>query len=109
MKVIPAADAHVGDILLVRVGDRIPLDGVVIDGESLVDTSPVTGEPVPVKRKYGDEVVSISWKPARSTQEAFVDEYMRMAKRGVKNLNTYNKVWSPGRRIYQKRMYDLLK
>ena len=58
VKVIPAADAHVGDILLVRVGDRIPLDGVVIDGESLVDTSPVTGEPVPVKRKYGDEVVS---------------------------------------------------
>ena len=109
VKVIPAADAHVGDILLVRVGDRIPLDGVVIDGESLVDTSPVTGEPVPVKRKYGDEVVSISWKPARSAQEAFVDEYMRMTKRGVKNLNTYNKVWSPGRRIYQKRMYDLLK
>ena len=58
VKVIPAADAHVGDILLVRVGDRIPLDGVVIEGESLVDTSPVTGEPVPVKRKYGDEVVS---------------------------------------------------
>ena len=58
VKVIPAADAHVGDILLVRVGDRIPLDGVVIDGVSLVDTSPVTGEPVPVKRQYGDEVVS---------------------------------------------------
>ena len=58
VKVIPAADAHVGDILLVRVGDRIPLDGVVIEGESLVDTSPVTGEPVPVKRQYGDEVVS---------------------------------------------------
>lgn len=58
VKIIPAADAHVGDILLVRVGDRIPLDGVVIEGESLVDTSPVTGEPVPVKRKYGDEIVS---------------------------------------------------
>lgn len=58
VKVIPAADAHVGDILLVRVGDRIPLDGVVIDGESLVDTSPVTGEPVPVKRTYGDEIIS---------------------------------------------------
>ncbi len=58
VKVIPAADAHVGDILLVRVGDRIPLDGVVIDGESLLDTSPVTGEPVPVKKGFGDEVVS---------------------------------------------------
>lgn len=58
VKVIPAADAHVGDILMVRAGDRIPLDGVVIEGESLIDTSPVTGEPVPVKRGYGDEVVS---------------------------------------------------
>ena len=58
VRVIPAEEAHVGDILLVRAGDRIPLDGVVIEGESLVDTSPVTGEPVPVKRKYGDEIVS---------------------------------------------------
>ncbi|MDO4179304.1 MAG: heavy metal translocating P-type ATPase [Phascolarctobacterium sp.] len=58
VKVIPAEEANVGDILLVRVGDRIPLDGVVVDGESLIDTSPVTGEPVPVKKKYGDEVVS---------------------------------------------------
>jgi len=58
VQIIPAADAKVGDILLVRVGDRIPLDGIVIEGESLVDTSPVTGEPVPVKCKVGDEVVS---------------------------------------------------
>ena len=58
VKVIPAADAKVGDELLVRVGDRIPLDGVVVEGESLLDTSPVTGEPVPVKRVRGDEVVS---------------------------------------------------
>lgn len=58
VKIIPAADAKVGDILLVRVGDRIPLDGMVIEGESLVDTSPVTGEPVPVKCNVGDEVLS---------------------------------------------------
>ena len=58
VQIIPAADAKVGDILLVRVGDRIPLDGMVIEGESLIDTSPVTGEPVPVKCSVGDEVVS---------------------------------------------------
>ena len=45
VRVIPAEEANVGDILLVRAGDRIPLDGVVIEGESLLDTSPVTGEP----------------------------------------------------------------
>ena len=58
VQIIPAADAKVGDIFLVRVGDRIPLDGMVIEGESLVDTSPVTGEPIPVKCNVGDEVVS---------------------------------------------------
>ena len=58
VQIIPAVDAKVGDILLVRVGDRIPLDGIVIEGESLVDTSPVTGEPVPVKCTVGDEIVS---------------------------------------------------
>ena len=58
VQIIPAVDAKIGDILLVRVGDRIPLDGMVIEGESLVDTSPVTGEPVPVKCSVGDEVVS---------------------------------------------------
>ena len=58
VKNIPAADAKVGDILLVRVGDRIPLDGIVVEGESLVDTSSVTGEPVLVKVKKGDKVLS---------------------------------------------------
>ena len=56
--VIPAAEAKIGDILLVRVGDRIPLDGVVLEGESKIDTAPVTGEPVPVKVAEGDEIIS---------------------------------------------------
>lgn len=46
---IPAHDAKVGDIILVRAGDRIPVDGTVVEGESRLDTSPVTGEPVPIK------------------------------------------------------------
>jgi Cd2+/Zn2+-exporting ATPase len=58
IKVIDAANANVGDILLIRPGDRIPLDGVIIDGESRIDTSPITGEPVPITAKFGDEVTS---------------------------------------------------
>lgn len=58
IRVIPAAEAKPGDILLVRPGDRIPLDGIVVDGESRIDTSPVTGEPVPVKAAAGTEVIS---------------------------------------------------
>ena len=56
--IIPAGQAKVGDLLLVRPGDRIPLDGVVISGESRVDTAPITGEPVPVAVRPGDPVTS---------------------------------------------------
>ena len=55
---IPAERAKVGDILLVRPGDRIPLDGTVLSGESRIDTAPITGEPVPVRIVPGDSVTS---------------------------------------------------
>lgn len=55
---IPAKDAAAGDVVVVRVGDRIPLDGVVMAGESLIDTSALTGEPVPVICREGSEVLS---------------------------------------------------
>lgn len=55
---IPAEEAKVGDILLVRSGDRIPLDGKVLEGTSQLDTSAVTGEPVPVRVYPGVEVYS---------------------------------------------------
>lgn len=58
VKVVSASEAKLGDILLVRVGDRIPLDSIVVEGVSLVDTSPITGEPVPVKCEIGDLVIS---------------------------------------------------
>ncbi|MDO4486222.1 MAG: heavy metal translocating P-type ATPase [Bacillota bacterium] len=58
VRVIPAGEAKPGDILLVRPGDRIPLDGIIVDGESRIDTSPVTGEPVPVKAVPETEVIS---------------------------------------------------
>ena len=55
---IPAERAKPGDILIVRPGDRIPLDGIVLRGESRIDTAPITGEPVPVGVKAGDSVTS---------------------------------------------------
>lgn len=57
-QIIPAEEARLNDILLVRPGDRIPLDGEIIEGESRLDTSPITGEPVPVKAAAGDKVTS---------------------------------------------------
>ncbi len=58
VQVIPAEQARVGQVLLVRPGDRIPLDGVVLEGSSPVDTSAITGEPVPVQVREGDSVTS---------------------------------------------------
>ena len=58
VQIIPAEEAQVGDILLIRPGDRIPLDGVVVDGSSRIDTSPITGEPVPVTAAAGNEIIS---------------------------------------------------
>lgn len=57
-RMIPAKDARAGDIILIRPGDRIPLDGKIVEGESQIDTSPVTGEPVPVKVFPGKEIYS---------------------------------------------------
>lgn len=58
IETIPAEDAKVGDIILVKSGDRIPLDGIVISGESRIDTSAVTGESMPVKVEIGSKIFS---------------------------------------------------
>ena len=57
-EVIAAEDAKVGDILMVRAGDRIPLDSVIVEGTSRIDTSPITGEPVPVAASIGTSLIS---------------------------------------------------
>ena len=57
-RTIPAEQAKIGDVLVVRAGDRIPLDGIVLTGESRIDTAPITGEPVPVSVKSGSQLIS---------------------------------------------------
>ena len=54
---LPIAEVLAGDELLVKPGQRIPVDGVVVEGVSSVDESMLTGEPMPVLRKSGDELV----------------------------------------------------
>ena len=54
---IPISEVKVGDIILVKPGEKIPVDGVVIDGYSGVDEKAITGESIPVEKKKGDEVI----------------------------------------------------
>jgi P-type Cu+ transporter len=54
---ISLSDLHVGQRVLVRPGDRVPIDGKVMEGESSVDESMMTGEPLPVARSVGDTVI----------------------------------------------------
>ena len=51
-------DVEVDDIIVVQPGERIPLDGVVVEGESMIDTSALTGESVPRRAAAGDEIIS---------------------------------------------------
>jgi Cu+-exporting ATPase len=54
---VPLAHVHVGDMLRVRPGEKVPVDGVVLEGESAVDESMLTGEPVPVTKRPGDKLI----------------------------------------------------
>jgi len=54
---VPTSEVHVGDLLLIRPGSRVPVDAVVEEGESSVDESMITGESMPVTKRPGDELI----------------------------------------------------
>ena len=54
---VPVESVKVGDILVIRPGERIPVDGVIVNGTSAVDQSAITGESMPVEKAEGDEVI----------------------------------------------------
>lgn len=58
LKQVDPDDVSVGDVIVVKAGERIPLDGKVVFGESMVDTSALTGESVPRRVRTGDEIIS---------------------------------------------------
>ena len=58
LKQVDPDDVEVGSIIVVKPGERIPLDGIVVEGESLIDTAALTGESVPRSTKAGDEIIS---------------------------------------------------
>lgn len=58
IKVVPTTEIKVGDIIVVKEGERVPLDGIAVKGETMLDTSALTGESLPVSVSTGDNVLS---------------------------------------------------
>lgn len=58
--IIPIEDVIVGDLIIVRPGERIPVDGVVVSGSTSVDESMLTGESIPIEKNIGDSIVGAS-------------------------------------------------
>jgi len=54
---VPLAQVHVGDLLRVRPGEKVPVDGVVVEGQSALDEAMLTGEPLPVMKRPGDKLI----------------------------------------------------
>lgn len=65
---IPAADVRRGDIVIVRPGEKIPVDGVIISGSSAIDESMITGESMPVEKREGDTVIGATLNRSGSFQ-----------------------------------------
>jgi len=63
---IPVEDVVVGDIVMVRPGDKVPVDGIVEDGTSSVDESMITGESMPVEKSPGDEIIGATMNKSGS-------------------------------------------
>jgi len=85
-KEVPIQEVKVGDIMIVRPGEKIPTDGVVIEGESAVDESMATGESMPVQKKPGDEVIGatvnqeglLKVKATRVGKDTFLAQVIKM-------------------------------
>jgi len=54
---VPLTHVHIGDTLRIRPGEKVPVDGAILEGESAVDESMLTGEPIPITKRPGDKVI----------------------------------------------------
>ncbi|MEG4104540.1 heavy metal translocating P-type ATPase [Microcoleus sp. S13_C5] len=83
---VPIAQVEIGDVVQVRPGEQIPVDGEVIEGASTVDEAMVTGESLPVKKQLGDEVIgatinktgSFKFRATRVGNDTFLAQIVKM-------------------------------
>lgn len=85
---IPIEEVKKGDVMIIRPGEKIPTDGIIIEGETSIDESLVTGESMPIDKKAGDEVIgatinkfgSIKAKAEKVGKETFLSQVIELVK-----------------------------
>ncbi|HEY9711811.1 MAG TPA: heavy metal translocating P-type ATPase, partial [Oculatellaceae cyanobacterium] len=83
---IPIAEVVLGDVILVRPGEKIPVDGAIVEGSSTIDEAMVTGESVAVKKQLGDEVIgatinktgSFKFRATRVGKDTFLAQIVKL-------------------------------
>ncbi|MBD2465542.1 heavy metal translocating P-type ATPase [Oscillatoria sp. FACHB-1407] len=83
---VPLAEVVLGDIILVRPGEKIPVDGEIVEGSSTIDEAMVTGESLPVKKQPGDEVIgatinktgSFQFRATRVGKDTFLAQIVKL-------------------------------
>ena len=110
IKVVEPEELKVGDIILVKAGEKIPVDGVIVNGETTIDTSALTGESVPRKVKVDDEVLAgcinesdvIEVKVTKEFKDTAINEIIELVKNSNKAksktelfITKFAKVYTP--------------
>jgi Cu+-exporting ATPase len=99
-KEVPIELIQVGDIMFVRPGEKIPTDGIVIEGHSAVDESMVTGESIPVEKKPGDEVIggtvnregALKIKATKIGNDTFLAQVVKLVEEAVSSKPPIQKI-----------------
>lgn len=86
IKVVPVETVKKEALVLVRTGEKVPLDGIIIEGKANIDESMVSGEPIPVNKKIGDEVIGgtvvnsglIKFKVEKVGEDTFLNQMIKL-------------------------------